>query len=121
MSQPLNRVPSSSRLREHFQRGREKLASLARQARVKVGGLAGKVKGWCVELARKAQAGLRLAEPYRRPLVIAAGVGMAAGAMAYFAGPLFAAGAGCLAGFVSTLGIQAAIAFRRLVGMTNLT
>jgi hypothetical protein len=38
---------------------------------------------------------------------------------AYFVGPWFAAGAGWLAGFTTTLGVQAAVAFRRLLGLSS--
>jgi hypothetical protein len=42
---------------------------------------------------------------------------VAVGVTAYLAGPWFAAFAGWLAGFTATLGVQAAIAFRRLLGL----
>ena len=49
----------------------------------------------------------------------AAGVGVAVGVTAYLAGPWFAAAAGWLAGFAATLGVQAGLAFRRLLGLSN--
>jgi hypothetical protein len=58
-----------------------------------------------------------LARPYRRPLLLALAVGTATGAVAFCAGPWIAAAAGWLAGFTVTLGVQAGLAFRRLVGL----
>jgi hypothetical protein len=75
------------------------------------------MKSWCGVLADKAKACCRLARPHTRPLLLAAGVGVALGVTAYFAGPCFAAGAGWVAGFAATLGVQAAVAFRRLLGL----
>ena len=87
--------------------------------RAACGSLLGKVKGWCGRLAEKAKACCRLVRPHTRPLLLAAGVGVALGVTAYLAGPWFAAAAGWLAGFVTTLGVQAAVAFRRLLGLTS--
>ena len=47
------------------------------------------------------------------------GVGVALGVAAYPAGPRFAAAAGWLAGFATTLGVQAAVAFRRLLALSS--
>src|SRR5262249_34137975 len=52
-----------------------------------------------------------------RPGTNAGGVGVALGVAAYLAGPWFAAAAGWLAGFATTLDVQAAVAFRRLLGL----
>jgi hypothetical protein len=93
-------------------------ASLAIGTRDKMSDLAGKVKGWLGGLMARAKACLRLAQPYRQPLLLSAGIGVAAGVTAFFAGPWFAAATGCLAGFATALGVQVAIAFRRLAGMT---
>ena len=49
----------------------------------------------------------------------AAGVGVALGVTAYTAGSWFAAVAGWLAGFAATLGLQAAVAFRCLLGVSS--
>ena len=49
----------------------------------------------------------------------ATGVGVTLGAAAYLAGPWFAAFAGWLAGFATTPGVQAAVAFRRLLGLSS--
>ena len=78
----------------------------------------GKMKGWLTGMMIQARACLRLAQPYRKPLLLAAGIGVAAGAAAFFAGPWFAAAAGCLAGFATTISVQSAIAFRRLVNIS---
>ena len=75
------------------------------------------MKGWCGVLAGKVKACAPLARPHARPLLLAAGVGVALGVAAYLAGPWFAAAAGWLAGFAATLGVQAAVAFRRLLGL----
>jgi integrase len=100
---------------------RRKFADKARSAAQSVkgacGNFLGKVKGRCGVLADKARACCRLARPHTKPLLLAAGVGVAFGVTAYFAGPWFAAGAGWLAGFAATLGVQDAVAFRRLLGL----
>ena len=51
----------------------------------------------------------------------AADVGVAPSVTAYLAGPWFAAAAGWLTGFSATLGVQAAVAFRRLLGLGGAT
>ncbi|HEV3262760.1 MAG TPA: hypothetical protein VG013_38345, partial [Gemmataceae bacterium] len=51
---------------------------------------------------------------FKRPLLIALGVGTVAGVGVYFAGPYVAAAAGWLGGFVTTLAVQAGLAFKRL-------
>jgi hypothetical protein len=103
----------------HFLKVKQRLASLAASTREKMIDLGGKLKGWLGGLMARTMACLRLAQPYRQPLLLSAGIGMAVGATAFFAGPWFAAATGCLAGFATTMGLQAALAFRRLVGMTN--
>jgi hypothetical protein len=95
------------------------LADKARQVKAACGTFLGKMKGWCGVLADKTKACCRLARPHTRPLLLAAGVGVALGVTAYLAGPWFAAGAGWLAGFVTTLGVQAAVAFRRFLGLSG--
>jgi hypothetical protein len=62
-----------------------------------------------------------LARPYRRPLLLALAVGTVTGTVVYCAGPWIAAAAGWLAGLVTTLGVQAGLAFRRLVGLAPAT
>lgn len=99
------------------------LAPVLRQrlARLK-GGL-----GKCLELAAermkraKATAGgcierFQSLRRFKRPLLVAVGVGSAASVLAYFSGPWVAAAAGWLSGFVTTLAVQAAAALRKLLG-----
>jgi hypothetical protein len=57
-----------------------------------------------------------LAGRFRRPVLVALGVGSAAGVLAYFSGPWAAAAAGWLSGFVTTLAVQAGMALRKLLG-----
>src|SRR5262249_470733 len=95
----------------------EKARSAAQSAKAACGNLASKMKGWCGVLADKAGACGRPAQSHTRPLLLAAGGGGALGVAAYLAGPWFAAAAGWLAGFATTLGIQAGLAFRRLLGL----
>src|SRR5262249_55740387 len=99
----------------------DRARSAARGVRAACGNFASKVKGWCGVLADKAKACCRLARSHTRPLLLAAGVGVALGVAAYLAGPWFAAVAGWLAGFATTLGVQAAVAFRRLLGLGRAT
>src|SRR5262249_8894359 len=95
----------------------EKARSAAQSVKAACGSFLGKVPAWCGVLADKAKACCRLARSHTRPLLLAAGVGVALGVAAYLAGPWFAAAAGWLAGFAATLGVQAAVAFRRLLGL----
>src|SRR5262249_33014956 len=97
----------------------DKARSAAQSVKATCGSLLGRVKGWCGVLAGKAGAGGRLARSHTRPLLLAAGVGVALGVAASVAGPWFAAAAGWLAGFATTLGVQAAVAFRRLIGLST--
>jgi hypothetical protein len=66
------------------------------------------------QAAATAWGGLRHLKPFRAQILLALGVGAAAGVGAYFAGPYVAAGAGWLAGVLSTLAVQVGIALRRL-------
>jgi hypothetical protein len=97
----------------------DKARSAAQSAKAACGTFLGKVRGWCGVLADKAKACCRLVRPHTRPLLLAAGVGVALGVTAYLAGPWFAAVTGWLAGFTATLGVQAAVAFRRLLGLSG--
>lgn len=115
--QPVNRVPYSTRLRAHFQKARKRFGILLSQTRAKMSGLAGKVKGWTCGLATKVGACLRMAKPYQKALLVSAGIGVACAVTGYFAGPWFAAAAAWVAGFVTTLGVQAGIAFRRMMNI----
>lgn len=60
----------------------------------------------CVELLR----------PYGRPLLLAAGVGVLVGALAYVAGPWLSALAGGVGGFATTLAVQVGVWLRRTLG-----
>ena len=71
------------------------------------------------QTAATAWGGLRLLQPFRGQILLALGVGAAAGVGAYFAGPYAAAGAGWLAGVLSTITVQAALAFRKLTAQAN--
>jgi hypothetical protein len=57
---------------------------------------------------------VRVLGRFRRQLLLSAGVGVAAGVVSYFAGPYVAAATGWLGGFVTTIGVQAALAWERL-------
>jgi hypothetical protein len=80
-------------------------------------GACGSVAGVARAAGDHAASAWELARPYRRPLLLALAVGTVTGAVVYCAGPWIAAAAGWLAGFVTTLGVQAGFAFRRLVGL----
>jgi len=97
----------------------DRARSAAQSAKAACGTFLGKVKNWCGALADKAKACCRMVRPHTKPLLLAAGVGVAVGVTAYLAGPWFAAAAGWLAGFAATLGVQAGLAFRRLLGLSN--
>jgi|SRR5579884_1569594 len=96
-----------------------KVRAAARGVKAACGSAWGKVKGWCGWLGGKAKEAGRLARPHTRPLLLAAGVGLVFGVAGFFCGPWCAAAAAWLAGFVTTLGVQAAIAFRRLLGLSG--
>jgi hypothetical protein len=61
--------------------------------------------------------GLRIASPYRKPLMIAAGVGTAVAVGACMADPWIAGPASWLAGFIGTLAVRARVALRRGLGL----
>jgi hypothetical protein len=63
---------------------------------------------------------LQLLRPFRTQILTALGVGALVGVGAFFAGPYVAAAAGWLGGFVSTLAVQAGVAFRRLTAQAVL-
>jgi hypothetical protein len=76
----------------------------------KAGAAAGKVRGYW-----------RTARYFRAPVVAGLAVGTVAGVVAYFGGPYLAAAAGWLAGFTTTLSVQAGIWLRRLLLSTAST
>jgi hypothetical protein len=114
-AQPVAVAPKPSRVRSFLGGAWGWVCGLFRQAgracaavpRRVVGGLAWV---WCR---------LRLLRPFRIQLVTALAVGVAAGAAVYLAGPYAAAAAGWLGGFMTTLAVQAAVAFRRLMAPTS--
>ena len=61
--------------------------------------------------------GLRIASPYRRPLLAAAAVGTAVAVGACLAGPWIAGPAAWVGGFISTLAVRAGAALRRGLGL----
>src|SRR5262245_1718899 len=61
-----------------------------------------------------ARSGWRLLSRFRGRLLIACGVGVAAGALTYLAGPWLAVAASSAAGFVTTLAVQAVSGLRKL-------
>ena len=85
----------------------------------KVGTALGTVTQRARQAASTAWGGLRLLQPFRAQILLALGVGAAAGVGAYFAGPYVAAGAGWLAGVLSTFAVQVGIALRRLTAQAN--
>jgi superoxide dismutase len=56
----------------------------------------------------------RVFSQFKRQLLCSMGVGLLAGVGAYFAGPYVAAAAGWLSGFATTIGVQLAVAWKRL-------
>src|SRR5262245_32237682 len=65
-------------------------------------------------LTSLARSGWRLFSRFRGRLLAACGVGLAAGALTYLAGPWLAVAASSAAGFVTTLAVQAASGLRKL-------
>jgi hypothetical protein len=57
---------------------------------------------------------VRVLGRFKRQLLLSTGVGLAAGVVSYFAGPYVAAAAGWLGGFVTSIGVQAVLAWERL-------
>jgi hypothetical protein len=74
---------------------------------------AGAVALRCAAAARE---GLRLVKPYRRPLLLAAGVGTVVAVAACAAGPWVAAPTSWVAGFGTTLAVRASSALKRTFG-----
>ncbi len=56
---------------------------------------------------------------YRKQMLIAAGVGMTVGAVAYMAGPWLAAAFSGIGGFVAAAAVQAGLALRRLLASAS--
>jgi hypothetical protein len=85
-------------------------------ARTRAAAACGRVASAARRLWTKAVALKCLARRFRRPVLVALGVGSAAGVLAYFSGPWAAAAAGWLSGFVTTLAVQAGVALRKVLG-----
>ena len=85
-------------------------------ARERAAAACGRVASAARRLWTKVVALKCLAQRFRRPVLVALGVGSAAGVLAYFSGPWAAAAAGWLSGFVTTLAVQAGVALRRVFG-----
>jgi hypothetical protein len=85
-----------------------------------VGGACGAVLGGarCAVVATRNR--LRTVARFRVPLLLAVGVGTTVGIGAYFAGPCVAAAVGWLAGFATSLALQAWAALRRTLGAPGL-
>jgi hypothetical protein len=69
-----------------------------------------RISRWTASLLSR----VRVLGRFKRQLLLSAGVGVAAGVVSYFAGPYVAAAAGWLGGFLTTIGVQAALAWERL-------
>jgi|SRR5579884_1671542 len=108
---PAPPAPQPSRLKGHFERARAWAGGFADKARSAARAALDHVHAG----TQKAKAAWLRAQPYRGPLLLSAGVGLACGVAGYFAGPWCAAGAAWVAGFATTLGVQAALACRRLL------
>ena len=107
---------AAAAVRKAWARGAEALGAGPGTARTRAAAACGRV----ASAARRVWAGVLtlkcLARRFRRPVLVALGVGSAAGVLAYFAGPWAAAAAGWLSGFVTTLAVQAGVALRKLLG-----
>jgi hypothetical protein len=72
------------------------------------------VLGQARQGAARARDCLALLRPFRTQLLVALGVGLGAGAAVFFAGPWAAAASGWLAGFGTSLAVQARHALKRV-------
>jgi hypothetical protein len=80
------------------------------------------VRLWCsrrLQGARSQASGLlqqaRLLGRFRNQMLVAAGIGMTVGVMAYMAGPWLSAAAGGVGGFAASLAVQLGLSLRRLL------
>ena len=105
---------AAAALRKAWACGAEALGSGT--ARTRAAAACGRVASAARRLWTKVVALKCLARRFRRPVLVALGVGLAAGVLAYFSGPWAAAAAGWLSGFVTTLAVQAGVALRKLLG-----
>ncbi len=93
---------------------RNTVAAKLSAARAWCGRCLHQARNWAADLLRR----VRSLACFKHQLLTALGVGMAAGAAAYFAGPWLAAGVSALGGFGSTLAVQAGLWLRRTLGMS---
>jgi hypothetical protein len=107
---------AAAAFRKAWVRGTEVLGARSGTARMRAAAACGRVTSAARRLWTKAVALKCLAGRFRRPVLVALGVGSAAGVLAYFLGPWAAAVAGWLSGFVTTLAVQAGVALRKLLG-----
>jgi hypothetical protein len=107
---------AAAALRKAWVRGAEVLGARSGTARMRAAAACAQVASEARRLWTKAVALKCLACRFRRPVLVALGVGSAAGVLAYFSGPWAAAAAGWLSGFVTTLAVQAGVALRKLLG-----
>ena len=105
---------AAAAFRKAWVRGAEALGSGT--ARTRAAAACGRVASAARRLWTKVVALKCLVRRFRRPVLVALGVGSAAGVLAYFSGPWAAAAAGWLSGFVTTLAVQAGVALRKLLG-----
>jgi hypothetical protein len=75
------------------------------------------VRQGATRVASAVKEGLRLVKPYRKPLLIAAGVGTAVAVGACLAGPWLAGPAAWLGGFLGSLAVRAVAAVRSSLGL----
>jgi hypothetical protein len=107
---------AAAAFRKAWVRGAKALGTGSGTARARAAAACGRVASaarpiWARVLALKC-----LARRFRGPVLVALGVGSAAGVLAYFSGPWAAAAAGWLSGFVTTLAVQTGMALRKLLG-----
>jgi hypothetical protein len=106
---------AAAAFRKAWARGAEVLGARSGTARTRAAAAARQLASAARRLWTKAVALKCLARRFRRPVLLALGVGSAAGVLAYFSGPWAAAAAGWLSGFVTTLAVQAGVALRKLL------
>ena len=107
---------AAAAFRKAWARGAEALGAGPGTARTRAAAVCGRVASAARRLWTKVVALQCLARRFRRPVLVALGVGSAAGVLAYFSGPWAAAAAGWLSGFVTALAVQAGVALRKVLG-----
>ena len=80
-----------------------------------VSGVCAKVLGGARRIVAATRDRVRTVARFKVPLLLAVGVGTTVGIGAYFAGPCVAAAAGWVAGFATSLALQAWAALRRML------